>query len=404
MEEDPAKYAGEIDGRQSDEEVNRKMNEKLTEFRQHLHSIPELSGKESATAEYLKAFLQSCNPDDLITNLGGTGIAAVYNGSITGTRILLRCDMDAVPVCEQMNLPYTSTMDGVSHKCGHDGHMAIMAGVAKWLSENHPPTGAVVLLFQPAEETGEGAIRVLKDPRFQEIIPDCVFALHNLPGFKMGSIILRDGIFASASRGMIIELSGSSSHAAEPHLGRNPALAIARMIQTFNDLPVSDDSMNNIAIVTVTHVSIGEPAFGTSPGKGRLMVTLRSDNDEAMETLSRWLEDNARGIANSCTLDSKISWTEEFPVTENSIEAADSVRSAAEYLGLEITQPDDPFPWSEDFGHFTMKYPGALFGIGAGTHSPSLHSPEYDFPDELITTGVNVFRRIIEDLLNSTTT
>ena len=395
MEEDPAKYAGEIDGGQSDEKVNRKMNEKLTEFRQHLHSIPELSGKESITAEYLKAFLLSCNPDNLITDIGGTGLAAVYNAPITGTRILLRCDMDAVPVRELTNLPYTSTMDGVSHKCGHDGHMAIMAGVAEWLSENRPPAGSVVLLFQPAEETGEGAIRVLKDPRFQEIIPDSVFALHNLPGFKMGSIILRDGIFASASRGMIIELSGSSSHAAEPHLGRNPSLAAARIIQTFNDLPVSDDSMN-IAIVTVTHVSIGEPTFGTSPGKGCLMATLRASNMEVMETLSRWLEDNARGIVNSCSLDSKISWTEEFPVTKNSIKAVDSVRSAAEYLGLEITQPDNPFPWSEDFGHFTMRYPGALFGIGAGTHSPSLHSPEYDFPDELITTGVNVFRRIID--------
>lgn len=380
--------------------MNRKMNEKLTKIRQYLHSIPELSGKESATAEYLRTFLQSCNPDNLITDFGGTGIAAVYNGPITGPRILLRCDMDAVPVNEETNLPYSSTMNGVSHKCGHDGHMAIMAGIADWLSENRPSSGSVVLLFQPAEETGEGAIRVLKDPRFQEILPDFVFALHNLPGFPIGSIILRTGIFASASRGMVIELSGSSSHAAEPHLGRNPAPAIARMIQTFNDIPASDDFMNHSAKVTITHVRIGEPAFGTSPGKGRLMATLRADNVEAMKTLSRWSEDNARGIANSCDLNVQISWTEEFPVTENSVKATYSVRTAAEYLGLEIMQPDNPFPWSEDFGHFTMSYSGALFGIGAGTHSSALHSPEYDFPDELIPTGVNVFRRIIQQFYN----
>ncbi|MCK4506499.1 MAG: amidohydrolase [Candidatus Aegiribacteria sp.] len=372
------------------------MHEKLTEIRQYLHSVPELSGKESATAEYLRTFLQVCNPDNLITELGGTGLAAVYNGSITGTRILLRCDMDAVPVCEQMNLPYTSTMEGVSHKCGHDGHMAIMAGVAEWLSENRPPIGSVVLLFQPAEETGKGAIRVLEDPRFQEIVPDCVFALHNLPGFPMGSIILRDGVFASASRGMVIELSGSSSHAAEPHMGRSPALAIARMIQTFNDFPASYDSMKRSVNVTIIHARIGEPAFGTSPGTGRLMVTLRAHNMETMRTLSRWSEDNARGIANSCNLNIQISWTEGFPVTANSVRAVDSIRTAAEHLGLEIVQPDNPFPWSEDFGHFTMTFPGALFGIGSGTDSSALHSPEYDFPDELIATGVNVFRQIIE--------
>lgn len=372
------------------------MNENLTKIRQYLHSIPELSGKESATAEYLKTFLQSCNPDNLITGLGGTGIAAVYNSPITGPRILLRCDMDALPVNEETNLPYSSAISGVSHKCGHDGHMAIMAGVADWLSDNRPPSGSVVLLFQPAEETGEGAIQVLKDPRFQEIAPDFVFALHNLPGFPIGSIILRTGIFASASRGMVIELSGSSSHASEPHLGRSPALATARIIQIFNDFPASDGSMNRSAKLTITHVRIGEPAFGTFPGKGRLMLTLRADNVKAIKTLSRWSEDHARGIANSCDLNIQITRTEEFPVTKNSVEAVDSVRAAAEHLGLEIIQPDNPFPWSEDFGHFTMSYPGALFGIGTGIHSPALHSPEYDFPDELITPGVNVFRRIIE--------
>ncbi|MCK4672183.1 MAG: amidohydrolase [Candidatus Aegiribacteria sp.] len=376
--------------------MNQEQHQELIRIRQHLHSTPELSGKESVTAEYLRAFLQGCNPDTLITELGGTGIAAVYNGPITGYRVLLRCDMDAVPVSEETNLPYTSTMDGVSHKCGHDGHMAIMAGVADWLSDNRPLSGSVVLLFQPAEETGEGAIRVLEDPRFQEIIPDFVFALHNLPGFPIGSIILREGIFASASRGMVIELSGSSAHAAEPHLGRSPALATARMIQAFNDVPASDGSMNRSAQITITHVRIGEPAFGTSPGKGRLMLTLRSDNVEAIKTLSRWSEDSARRIANSFDLNVQISWTEEFPVTENSARAVDSIRTAAEYLDLEIVQPENPFPWSEDFGNFTMSYPGALFGIGAGTHSSALHSPEYDFPDELITTGVNVFRRIIE--------
>jgi amidohydrolase len=308
--------------------------------------------------------------------------------------------MDALPINETMDIPHRSVTSGISHKCGHDGHMTILMGVAARLHRTPPSKGSVVLLFQPAEETGEGARRVITDSKFVNIEPDFAFALHNLPGFPMGSIILRDGVFASASRGIVVELTGVSSHASEPDLGKSPALAIAQMIEAFTSISQTPLSMDDAAFATVIHARVGERAFGTSPGEGCVMATLRARSIKSMNTISERAEEIADAIAKTHKLECRISWTNEFPITINSGKAVNKVLTAAKNLDLRIIQPDVPFPWSEDFGHFTMKYPGALFGIGAGTDTPALHSPMYDFPDELIAGGVDIFIEIINELLN----
>lgn len=355
---------------------------------------------EDSTSTAIKVHISEYTPDNLVTGLGGRGIAAEFTGSEPGLRILLRCDMDALPISEVMNIPHRSVFDGVSHKCGHDGHMAILMGVAARLHKHPPAGGSVVLLFQPAEETGEGARKVIIDSKFRDIEPDFVFALHNLPGFPLGSIILKNGAFSSASRGITVELTGASSHASEPQKGESPALAIAQIIEAFTSMSLSSISMDDAAMLTVTHVRAGEKAFGTTPGEGCVLAALRTRGSEAMNIISRRIEKMAETIAETNNLKCRISWTDEFPVTENSGKAVDIIRSAAVNLGLRTVQPDAPFPWSEDFGHFTNKYPGALFGIGAGVNTPALHSPEYDFPDELISLGVDIFIEIINELLN----
>lgn len=355
---------------------------------------------ENSTSATILNYITGYEPDRLITNLGGNGIAAEFAGSKSGPRILLRCDMDALPINEIMDIPHNSVTDGVSHKCGHDGHVAILTGVAARLHDNRPARGSVVLLFQPAEETGEGARRVITDSKFVEINPDFAFALHNLPGFPLGSIILKDGVFASASRGIVVELTGVPSHASEPHTGRNPALAVAQLIEAFANLSQTPVSTDDSAIATVIHARVGEIAFGTSPCEGCVMATLRARSIEAIDTISERAEETAEAVAKAHKLGCRISWTNEFPVTENSEETVNTIRTAAGNLGLKIVQPDAPFPWSEDFGHFTKKCPGALFGIGAGIYAPILHSPLYDFPDELIAGGVDIFIEIINELLN----
>lgn len=372
----------------------------MIEFRHSLHRNPELSGMEVSTSTALLDYITRYKPDKLITNLGSRGIAAEFTGLEAGPRILLRCDMDALPINEITDIPHRSVIDGVSHKCGHDGHMAILMGVASRLCQHPPARGSVILLFQPAEETGEGARTIIIDSKFKDIEPDYVFALHNLPGFPLGSIILKNGVFASASRGITVELTGISSHASEPQKGKSPALAVAQIIEAFTGLSQSSVLMDGAAMVTVIHARVGERAFGISPQDGCVLATLRTHSAEIMNIVSGKAGEIAEAIASANQLDCRINWTEEFPVTMNSDETINTVRSAAENLGLKIIQPAAPFPWSEDFGHFTKKYPGTLFGIGAGIDAPALHSPEYDFPDELIPMGVEIFIEIINELLN----
>ncbi|RKZ09298.1 amidohydrolase [Candidatus Fermentibacteria bacterium] len=376
------------------------MERKLVKFRRSLHRNPELSGREDATSAAIQDHIAAYLPDNLITGLGGRGVAAEFKGSESGSRILLRCDMDALPINEDLDVPYSSVIAGVSHKCGHDGHTAIMMGVAARLHEHPPARGSVVLLFQPAEETGEGASRVIIDSKFKDIEPDFVFALHNLPGFPLGSIVLKNGTFSSASRGITVELTGASSHASEPQKGKSPALAVAKIVEAFTGHSQPSISKGDASELTVTHVRVGSENYGTSPGEGCILAVLRTRTTEEMMYFSRKVEEAARAIASNNKLDCRISWTDEFPVTENSPKAVNAIRSAAGNLGLIIVQPDTPFPWSEDFGHFTEKFPGALFGIGAGTDTPALHSSEYDFPDELIPLGADIFIEIVNELLN----
>ncbi len=365
-----------------------------------LHKYPELSGEEESTSASITNYLTRFNPDKLLNNLGGNGIAAVYSGQKPGPGIVLRCEMDALPMSEIMDVPYRSVNEGVSHKCGHDGHMAILLGVAAELHNNPPARGSVILLFQPSEEIGTGAIRILRDSRFIDLKPGFVFALHNLPGFPKGSIILKNGVFTSASRGIEIKLKGIASHASEPHMGKNPALAVAQIIKFLTDLSQSPASGDGDEMVTVIHARLGERAFGTSPATACILATLRTRGIDTMSKLSTRIVETTEAVAEADQLECSINWTDEFPITMNSIEAVSFVQTASRSLGLDVIELENTFPWSEDFGHLTAIYTGALFGIGAGINSPPLHSSQYDFPDELISTGTSIFLEIINELLN----
>jgi len=361
----------------------------LIQLRHSLHREPELAGHERQTAAKLIRFLKRQRPDLLITEVAEHGIIAVYKGNPQGITVLLRCDMDALPINETIRIDHRSTASGISHKCGHDGHMAIMCGVAAELAKRKPARGTVILLFQPAEETGQGAVKAISRLEYK---PDFCYALHNLPGFPMGQVVIRNGPFAGASKGMIITLTGKSSHAAQPLGGISPAPAVASLISYFNRISKLTEGI----VATLIHASIGEIAFGTSPGNATVMVTLRAPTTPEMNELSQRTVHQIKNTAETENLQYTISWTEEFPATINAALPNSIIRSTAEQLGYKTTILEHPFPWSEDFGHFTEKYPGAFFGLGAGVDSPPLHSPDYDFPDRLIPIGIAMFKGIIE--------
>jgi amidohydrolase len=372
---------------------------KLTELRHQLHSQPDLSHREERTAETIRQFLKRCEPDKIVTGLGGHGLAAVFAGKQEGPRALVRCELDALPIPESTNLPYKSDRPDAAHKCGHDGHMTIVAGVAQELQQRRPSRGEVVLLYQPAEETGEGAALVIEDPKFGSLRPDYAVALHNLPGYPQGQVIVRADTFAAASSGISVKLKGRTSHAAEPHAGRSPARAVAQLIDDFSSLPQFGSALHESAQVTVIHARLGEIAFGTSPGEAEVMATVRSYSSQIMDNLLEQAAELARRIGSVYDLEVRTVTTQVFPATVNDPELVAKVEEAAGKLDLQVSRPEIPFAWSEDFGNFTASCPGVLFGLGAGEDHPVLHHPEYDFPDSLIVPGRNMFMQIIQSLL-----
>lgn len=369
----------------------------IISLRHLLHQHPEVSNAEVQTSQRISKFIRVLNPDEEI-RLEKTGVAFVFNGSQQGPCLMFRAELDALPITEQSDVPYTSVYQGVAHACGHDGHMAIVAGLAQKISEHRPVNGKVVLLFQPAEEVEQGARDVVSDPAFAPIAPDMVFALHNIPGAPANQVLLRNGSFAAASKGMTVSLTGKTSHAAEPDKGISPAKAIARIIQALDDLTTERKLFREMVLLTIIHIRLGEVSFGTTPGYAEIMITLRAFRNEDMALLTAKTEELIRQIASEELLKYSFGYSEDFPAVVNDPECVNMVTEAAHALGLQTTMLTNPFRWSEDFSYFTQKYPGCLFGLGAGTSQPELHHPDFDFPDEIIETGVNLLFGVYQKL------
>jgi amidohydrolase len=371
----------------------------LIAVRRRLHGCAEVSGAEERTAAVLERELRLLAPDGLLVGLGGHGLAAVFEGQGEGPGVLLRADMDALPLAEIPGLAWGSNDPGVSHKCGHDGHMSLLLGVARLLAKGRPQRGRAVLVFQPAEETGAGARGVLEDARFAGLGVERVLAVHNLPGYPLGALVSRPGCFASASRGLRVQLRGVSCHAAEPQCGRSPLACAAQLALALAALPQQVSALHEAAQVTVVGLEAGGSAFGTSPGSASVCATLRSHRPEVLERLVSHGTDLARGLASAWGLECGLEWLEDFPATWNDAAVVAVVESWARQAGMSVVAPKQPFAWSEDFGHFTASHPGALFGLGAGEDQPALHHPDYDFPDALLEPGVRFLHGALSRLL-----
>ncbi len=371
----------------------------LIHLRQLLHANPELPGNEKNTAAYVSGFIKKLNPDLLINNIGGEGILVLFDSGKPGPTLLFRADMDALPIQEVNEFPHRSVVDGVSHKCGHDGHTTILCGLAEKLAAEKPVSGKVYLLFQPAEETGEGAAKVVEDTKFN-IQPDFVFALHNLPGYEEGNIVVKDGLFSAAVNSFIIKLKGKTAHAAEPEFGFNPANAISEIIAFADKLNHNKPEDENFQLITPVHINMGAIAYGISAGEAQLHYTLRCWDNERLRKLESTLINKSTEIAVKYGLIPGHEFTQTFYANNNRKDANDVVRLSAQQNDFTIEEKAVPFKWAEDFGFFTSKYNGCMFGLGAGKGQPALHNPDYDFPDSIVATGVTIFHSITKNLLS----
>lgn len=379
------------------------MIDELKDLRKELHKNPELSGLETNTASLIKLFVEKHHsPNKIIDKIGGNGVAVVYQFSNDGPTIAIRCELDALPIQEKNQFKYRSVIEGVSHKCGHDGHMAMVAGLIFWIKEQTFKAGKIVLLFQPAEETGKGALKVLEDKRFTQLNIDYIFALHNIPGKKLHSIITMNKGFSAEVQSFDIHLLGRESHAAEPENGINPAVTISEIISALSNLNVNDPNDANFAILTPIHINMGQKSYGVSPAKGELHYTIRTLNTEKMLALKSEIKRITENACQNAKVKFEFNWFEYFPASINDIDCNKMVMEVAKELDLNLIENSYPFKFGEDYGWFSKKYKTAMFGLGSGINTPPLHDANYDFPEEIIETGMNMFKMIILKIMKNT--
>lgn len=374
----------------------------LDALRRELHALPELSGSEAGTAACIREVLLTCEPNRLLDGLGeGHGLAAVFEPTdgTAGLTVALRAELDALPIAESGDHAHRSRHAGVAHVCGHDGHMAALVGVAMERRRRPLRRGRLVLLFQPAEETGEGARAICRDPRWDELAVDHCYAIHNLPGYPLGQVLVREGVFTAGSVGLVIRLHGRTAHAAYPEQGLSPGPAMSRLVTGLVALPTGLQQADQLCLVTVVHARLGDVAFGTSPGHAEIMCTLRADDDDGLAALRQRAEALVSREAEQDQLTYDLEWVEEFPVTRNDDLAVAVVERAARGAGLEQGVPaESPFRWSEDFGWLTRDTCGALVGLGSGVNQPVLHAPDFDYPDALTPLAVRLYEAILAEL------
>lgn len=376
--------------------------ERVTELRRTLHKNPEVAFEEEGTARIITEFLAQAGLEPIAKDIAGHGLLFHLQGKKKGPRILLEADLDALPLTEKTGVAYSSETDEAHHACGHDGHMAMLAGALARLAQNTDEVpGEVYALFQPAEETGQGAMQVMADPRVRDLHVDGVYGIHNLPGHALGTVVIREGTMASASVGLHFRFEGETSHAAAPHRGKSAGAALSHLTLRAPGIPAQVLPYGEPALVTLIHLETGREAFGTAAGSGSARFTLRAASDESLQAMRERLHQEADALARAHGLGLNVEEVEPFPATVNDAGSVERVLASAGRLGMQVTQPGAALPWSEDFGHFNAKWPGALICLGSGEEQPELHRPDFDFPDALLKIGVDFWVDLIANAAHS---
>jgi amidohydrolase len=355
-------------------------------IRHALHEHPQTAGNEQFAHDTIVRHLQTLHPDKVYTNVGGYGVIAVWGKDPQAPTVAFRADTDALPI---------------GHRCGHDGHTTILLRLAELVDEKFSILNSqfsILLLWQPAEETGTGSRAVLDSGILQQYDIRAIYGLHNLPSYPLGTVVLCPHTFAAASTGVVYHLDGRETHASTPELGVNPGLAVSEIINMFDAFNGHDGEFRQSTLICVR---LGQPAFGTSAGHAEVMFTLRAFTNDAMERLLADANAAVDEVAASHKLTVSRSLVEPFRATENNPVCVKAIEKAAHDMPLDVVYKDIPNRWSEDFAEYLPEFPGAMFGIGSGEHQPELHHPSYDFPDALIEPAAQLFFRLASQRASS---
>ena len=377
------------------------LKEKMLSWRHHLHTIPELAFELHDTAAYIAKELRAMGLE-VTEGVGGTGVVATLKTGDGSKSVGLRADMDAIPIHEQNSLPYRSLNDNAMHACGHDGHMAMLLGAAKILSESRDFNGTVRFIFQPDEENGHGAQAMLDDGLLERFPIDEIYGLHNMPFVKEGKIAMKPGGIMASEDNFTITVRGVGGHAAQPHRVKDALVIAAEIILTIQTIVSRSIDPSCSSVISLTEIS-SDGAHNVIPGTVTIKGDTRSLDSVSQKTVETRMREICDGICRLNGAECDFEFTYEFiPTVNDPVCVGFASEAAAKVVGQDNVDTNVTAPLtSEDFGRFLKVVPGCFvfLGSGKGDNDPSLHNAEYDFNDDILETGAQFFAQLARDRL-----
>lgn len=383
--------------------INRiaEFHDDMAGWRHDIHAHPETAFEERRTAKIVADTLAGLGIE-IHTGLAETGVVGVLRNGGSDRSIGLRADMDALHIHEKTQVAYRSNNEGKMHACGHDGHTAMLLGAAKYLAETKRFDGTVYFIFQPAEENEGGGRVMVEEGLFDRFPMNAVYGMHNWPGLPVGEFAIRPGPMMAAADRFEIEVEGKGTHAAMPHLGRDPVVVAAEIVSALQTIASRATDPQDAIVVSITQIHGGD-TWNVIPDKVVLRGTARAFRREVHETIEPTLRRIATGIAHAHGVGVEMRYIEGYPATVNSVQETELAAEVAGKVAGADRVHHDPVPsmGAEDFAFLLQKKPGAYIWVGNGGTEGGclLHNPHYDFNDEALPIGASYWATLVETAL-----
>ena len=376
----------------------------LSLIRRDIHSHPELAYKEFRTSDVVAEKLLSWGLE-VDRGLGGTGVVGTLRAGKSSRAIGMRADMDALPLQEYNEFGHRSQNEGRMHACGHDGHTTMLLGAAKYLSKNRNFDGVVHFIFQPAEEGGAGARRMMDDGLFKKFPVEAVFGMHNWPGLAPGKFGVRAGAMMASADQFDITVTGNGAHAALPHTGVDPITTACAIVQGIQTIVTRNRDPIEPAVISVTQVHAGD-AYNIIPNEAVIRGTVRTFSPDVQDMIESAIKRIAEGVASAHGATATFDYRRSYPAVINHAKETEIAAKVMDgIVGPEnVVRNTPPVMGSEDFAFMLQEQPGTYVFIGNGGEAGGclLHNPHYDFNDEILVLGATYWVRIAEHYFGST--
>ena len=379
------------------------MKDWLVDIRRTIHMHPELGFEEVETSRLVSEWLGKFGLE-VKRGIAKTGVVGLLKGKRPGKTVAIRADMDALPMDEANQVPYVSKIKGKMHACGHDAHVAILLGVARFFSSiSDRVKGNIKWIFQPAEEGGGGGRVMVEEGVLENPKVDAIFGAHVFPFLSIGKVGIyeREGL-AAADR-FTIKVIGKGGHAASPHVTKDPILAAGHLITQIHSIVSRNINPLESGVVTIGKIS-GGTAFNIIPDEVELLGTMRSLTPQVREELKNRIEQVIKGVVHSFGMDYRFGFEYGYPVLVNNQEMSKLVASAcSKGIGEENVEVLKPSMGAEDFAYYLEKVPGSFFRLGCRNEEKGIihpyHSSIFEIDEEVLPFGVEMFIRIIDEYL-----